>query len=159
VVEKVHAIVFSGGSGNKHPARAAHHGGTASHTTSASSTKILSQVNLLPPSGAKSPVGIAYVVRVRSQIGMLVAAEGLKPNTKHPPNYYAIWLYNSGADDRFLGLVTPGVTSNGEFRLPSPLPSNASHFTKLLVTLETGVPKKPVDGQPGRIVLEGSGKL
>lgn len=147
-------VVFSGGSGHKHPARAVHHGGTTSHTTSASSPKILSQVNLLPPSGAKSPVGIAYVVKVRNQIGMLVAAQGLKPNTKHPANYYAIWLYNSAADNKFLGLVTPAVGSNGEFRLPAALPSNATHFQKLLVTIESGIPKKP-----GQIVLQGSGKL
>ena len=145
-------VVFDGG-GSKHPARAAHHGRTTSRTT-ASTPKILSQVNLLPPDGAKSPVGIAYVVRVRNQIGMLVAAEGLKPNTKHPANYYAIWLYNSASDNKFLGLVTPAVGSNGQFRLPSGLPTNASHFQKLLVTLETGIPKKP-----GRPVLEGTGKL
>lgn len=148
-------VVFSGGGGHTHGARDAHRGRTSTTTrTTASSAKILSQVNLLPPSGAKSPVGIAYVVSVHNQIGMLVAAEGLKPNTKHPPDYYAIWLYNSASDNKFLGLVTPAVGSNGEFKLPAALPSNASHFQKLLVTLEGGVPKKP-----GQVVLEGSGKL
>jgi len=145
-------VVFSGGS-HRHPARAAHHGRTTGHTTAAKA-KILSQVDLLTPSRAKSPIGIAYVVLVRNQIGMLVAAEGLKPNAKHPPNYYGIWLYNSASDNKFLGLVTPAVGSNGEFRLPAALPSNASHFQKLLVTRENGIPKKP-----GPIVLEGSGKF
>src|SRR5579885_225574 len=130
-------VVFAGG-GHKRPTRAAHR--STATATSASSYKILSQINLLPPGGGKSPLGIAYVVKVKNQIGMLVGAQGLKPNTKKPANYYAIWLYNSSSDDTFLGLVTPPVGSNGQFKLPAALPSNASHFKKLLVTLETAAP-------------------
>ena len=151
-------VVFSGGSGPKHAGRAAHGAHAATHSTKPS-YKVLAQVNLLPPTGGRSPAGLADVLQVKNQIGMLVAAQGLKPNTKHPANYYAIWLYNSPSDDEFLGVVTPAVTSNGEFRLPSALPTNASHFTKLLVTLENGIPKHPVNGKPGQVVLEGSGRL
>lgn len=152
-------VVFNGG-GNTHAASTAHHTSASAHTTTASSSpKILSQINLKPPSGAKSPIGVAYVVRVKNQIGMLIGAQGLKPNSKKPANYYAIWLYNSPTDDRFLGLVTPAVGKNGVFRLPAALPSNASHFHTLLVSLETAVPKKTINGKTGPIVLEGTGKL
>lgn len=151
-------VVFTGSS-KKHPARAASHTRTSTKAKSTSSAQILSHITLVPPDGAKSPLGVAYVVKVKNQVGMLLAAEGLKPNTKHPANYYGIWLYNSPSDDQFLGLVTPAVGKNGEFRLPASIPTNASHYHHLVVTAQTGVPKKATNGPTGPTVLEGTGTL
>jgi hypothetical protein len=95
------------------------------------------------------------VVSVQNQVGLLVAAQGLTPNTKHPANYYALWMYNSPSDSHLLGFVTPAVGKNGQFKVPATLPSNASHYGTLLVTLETSANPKT----PGRVVLQGRGKL
>ena len=129
------------------------HGRTT--TASSSSPKLLAEISLKPPGGGRSPLGLAYVISVQHQVGLLVAAQGLTPNTKHPPNYYALWLYNSPSDSHLLGFVTPVVGKNGQFRVPATLPANASHFGKLLVTVET----KANPRTPGPLVLEGSGTL
>ena len=153
-------VVFNGSS-PRHPAarHTAHHAAPthAATTTTASSAspKLLAQISLATPSGARTPDGRAYVVSVQHQLGLLVAARGLTPNTKHPPNSYALWLYNSASDSHILGFVTPAVGKNGSFNVPAPLPTNASHYRMLVVTLETVSNPK----HPGRIVLEGSGKL
>lgn len=148
-------VVFTGGSSRRSGHRAASAAGGRTTRASSSSPKLLGQVNLKPPGGGKSPAGLAYVVSVQNQVGMLIAAEGLAPNTKHPADYYALWLYNSPSDNRLLGFVTPAVGKNGQFRVPTQLPTDAAHFRTLLVTLETTASPK----RPGRIVLQGTGKL
>jgi Sigma-70, region 4 len=148
-------VVFNGGSAHH---RALHQARTHGRTTPSASTgtsKLLSQIALASPSGGKTPDGRAYVVSVQNELGLLVAARGLKPNTKHPANSYALWLYNSPSDSHILGFVTPAVGKNGSFNVPAPLPSNASHYRMVIVTLETVSNPKT----PGKVVLEGSGKL
>ena len=49
------------------------------------------------------------------------------------------------------GLVFPGVGSNGRLQTAGGLPSNASHYHTLLITLET----RSNPRTPGKIVLEG----
>jgi hypothetical protein len=112
----------------------------------------VAQINLKPPSGGSSPVGIAEVLQAQGQFGIAIAAQGLAANSKKPPNAYAVWLYNSPADSKILGFVNPAVSSNGQLKTAGGLPSNASHYQKLLVTLET----KSNPKTPGKIVLEGS---
>jgi hypothetical protein len=51
-----------------------------------------------------------------------------------------------------LGFVNPGVTSTQVLQTAGPLPTNASHFKQLLVTLETQARPKG----PGKIVLQGA---
>jgi hypothetical protein len=116
--------------------------------TTASRPQILGQINLNPPSGG-SAKGIAEVLRQSGKDGVAIVAQGLKPNSKH--DAYAVWLYNSQTDNHLLGFVSPGVTSNGKLQTAGGLPSNAAHFKKLIVTLESsGSPKAP-----GTVVLEG----
>jgi hypothetical protein len=74
-------------------------------------------------------------------------------NTTH--NAYAVWLYNSPTDSHILGFVSPGVKPDGKLQTAGVLPSNASHFKQLLVTLETQA--KP--HAPGKIILQGPLKL
>lgn len=147
-------LVLPGG-GTKHStshprvAAAASTGRTG--TTGTTGARIVAQINLKPPSGQSSPVGIAEVLTAQGQLGVAIAAQGLTANSKHPPNAYAVWLYNSPADSKILGFVNPAVGSNGQLKTAGGLPTNASHYQKLLVTLET----KSNPKTPGTIVLEG----
>ena len=124
-------------------------GGTGSTGTTGSGAKVLAQINLKPPSGGTSPAGIAEILREGSRNGIAIVAQGLKANSGH--DAYAVWLYNSQSDSHLLGFVSPPVSSNGRLQTAGGLPSNASHFKKLIVTLET----KPKPSAPGTIVLEG----
>lgn len=153
VIAVVLVVVLSGGGGNKHPASsAARTPGSTTPTTSTGATQVVAQINLKPPAGGSSPVGIAEVLRTQGKTGIAIVAQGLTPNTKHPPNAYAVWLYNSPGDSQILGFVNPGVGSNGRLQTAGGLPTNAKHFQKLLVTLETQSSPKA----PGSIVLEGA---
>jgi hypothetical protein len=125
---------------------------TAAATSATSTTaKVISQVNLTPPSGQSKAAGIAEVLRQGATNGVAVVAQHVTPNSTKPPNAYAIWLYNSPGDAHILGFVNPGVGKNGRLSTAGGLPSNASHFKQLIVTLETsGAPKTP-----GTIILQG----
>jgi hypothetical protein len=157
VLGVVLALVFTSSSGKKPRTIAAHvgttpttstTGTTGTTSTTASKAQILGQVNLYPPSGGKAK-GIAEVVRQAGNAVVAIVASGLTPNGAH--NAYAVWLSNSPGDSQLLGFVNPGVGSNGRLETRGPLPSNVSHFHKLLVTLET----KQTPHSPGTIVLAG----
>jgi hypothetical protein len=127
--------------------------GTGTGTTTGSA-KVIAQVNLRPPGSAsaatKSPAGVAEVLQSGASTGIALLAQNMPANTKH--NAYAVWLYNSGSDSRLLGFVSPGVGSNGKLSTEGPLPTDASHFRELVVTLETQAKPKT----PGQIVLIGT---
>jgi hypothetical protein len=156
VIAVVLVLVLTGGSSKKNPAPRASRsaigstGGTGA--TGTTGARVVSAISLKPPSGAKSPLGFAEVLEVQGRFGVAIAAQGLAANTKHPPNAYAVWLYNSPSDSRILGFVNPAVGSNGQLKTAGGLPTNASHYQKLLVTLET----KSNPKTPGTIVLEGA---
>jgi hypothetical protein len=151
-------VVFSGGASHRPAARRP---AGATRTTTASTPTVLSVIALTSPKGGKSPAGAAEFVRIDGRMGVAIAAEGLAPNPKTPPNYYAAWLYNSPTDAYFLGYAA-AVGSGGQLRTGGFVPSNAVRYHHLLLTLEA-VPKgcttstcKPKT--PGRIVLEGTVK-
>jgi hypothetical protein len=163
IVAVVLILVLPGG-GHKHgPAQArAATGQTgltgttgASGTTGTTGAKVVAAIALKPPSGGKTPLGFAEVLQAQGQFGVAIAAQGLAANKKHPPDAYAVWLYNSPGDSHILGFVSPAVGSNGILRTAGGLPKNASHYQKLLVTLETSSHPKA----PGRIILEGNLRL
>ena len=79
-----------------------------------------------------------------------VGSAGVPPNGKH--DAYAVWLYKSATQAKLLGFVNPGVGTNGKLSTAGALPADASQYSQLLVTLETGASPK----QPGKIVLEGA---
>ncbi len=154
VVAVVLVLVLSGGSSKNNTSTAASvstrtTGSTAS--TSTTTPQVIAQINLNPPSGG-SAKGIAEVLRSQGKKGIAIVAQGLAANTKKPPNAYAVWLYNSPTDSKILGFVNPGVGTNGRLQTAGGLPTNASHFGKLLVTLE----KQSNPKSPGTIVLEGA---
>lgn len=151
-------IVLGGnGSSSKHSssatrAAAASTSSAATTTSSASSSaRVVAQINLNAPGGHSQAAGIADVLRQGSATGIAIAAQGLAPNSKHPPTAYAVWLYNSAGDSHILGFVNPGVGSNGRLQTAGALPSNAAHYKQLIVTLETRANPR----SPGKIVLQG----
>jgi hypothetical protein len=155
VIAVVLVLVLSGGGGKKNTSAAARSSTSTqpkTSTTSKSGTQVIAQINLKPPTGGAKPVGIAEVLREQGKTGIAIVAQGLVPNTKKPPNAYAVWLYNSPSDSRILGFVNPAVGTSGRLQTAGGLPTNASHFQKLLVTLESQSNPK----SPGTIVLEGT---
>src|SRR6202012_3467983 len=118
-----------------------------STTSSASSTtaaKVVAQINLTPAQAGSKAVGIAEVLDEGANRGVAIVAQNVPPNAKKPPNAYAVWLYNSPTDAQILGFVNPGVGSNGRLSTAGALPSNAKHYKKLIVTVETNAkPKTP----------------
>ncbi len=122
---------------------------TTGSTTSTTPTKVIGQINLKPPDTSSKAAGIAEILRQGQTNGIAIVAQGIPPNTKH--DAYAVWLYNSPADAVLLGFVNPGVGSTGRLSTAGALPSSASRFKDLVVTLETQAKPK----QPGKIVLQG----
>ena len=126
---------------------------SGSATTSASTTpSVVAQINLKPPTGGGKAVGIAEVLQEGSKKGIAIVAQHMTPNSHKPPNAYAVWIYNSASDAKLLGFVNPGVGKNGRLSTAGGLPSNAAHFHKLIITLETKANPKA----PGTIVLSGA---
>jgi hypothetical protein len=123
---------------------------TATTSTSTATAKPIAQVNLLSPTGAKTPAGVAVIVKQGANTGLVIRAQGVPANTGH--DAYAVWLYNSASDTHILGFVNPGVTATKVLQTAGPLPANAAHFKQLLVTIETQ--SKPKG--PGKIVLQGA---
>lgn len=153
-------VVTSGGGAKKPTQAAAASGATGSTTptstnskTSTSKAKLIGQVNLNSPNGNKNTKGIAQVIRQGSTLGVLVVATHVPANTTH--NAYAVWLTNSSTDSELVGFLSTRVGSNGRLETEGPLPSNASHYKQMLVTLET----HPKPKKPGPVLLEGPMKL
>ncbi len=146
-------VLTSGGKSKPHaaPTSIASATTTATSSSATASARPIAQVNLTSPSGGKSPVGAAVVVRQGSQTGLVIRAQGLAANTAH--DAYAVWLSNpGGSPSQILGFVNPGVGKTGVLQTAGALPAGASRFKELLVTLETQAKPKA----PGQIVLQGA---
>jgi hypothetical protein len=157
VVLVVVILVLTGG-GSKKPAVAASStsstaaaAGSATSSTS-TSAKVVAQINLKASKAGSKAAGIAEILKEGSSDGIAIVAQNVPPNNTKPPNAYAVWLYNSGKDAYRLGFVNPGVSKNGKLSTAGGLPSNASHFKHLIVTLETSAHPTA----PGTIVLQGT---
>ncbi len=156
IVAVVVVILVVSGSGSKNHSASKAAASPAAQSTPSSSAATstaatpVAQINLLSPTGSKSTAGIAEVLRQGSTTAVAIVGQGLAANTKH--DAYAVWLYNSPGDAKRLGFVNPGVGKNGRLETTGPLPSNASHFKQLLISLET----KANPTSPGHIVLQGA---
>jgi hypothetical protein len=123
---------------------------TSTPTTPTTTTpKPIAQINLVSPTGVKGAGGFADVVKQGTQEGIVIAAQGVSPNSKH--DAYAVWLSSPGGKSLLLGFVSPPVGQNGKLETVGKLPSNAASYKDVLVTIETVA--KPA--HPGKIVLEG----
>jgi hypothetical protein len=126
-------------------------GSSTSSATSSTPAKVVAQINLTPTHSGSKAAGIAEVLNEGTSQGVAIVAQNVPPNSTKPPNAYAVWLYNSPNDARILGFVNPGVGSNGRLSTAGALPSNARHFKKLIVTVETTAKPKA----PGLVILQG----
>lgn len=125
---------------------------SSSTSTTANGAKLVAQINLTAPTSAKAtkPVGVALVLKQGKSTGIAIRAQNLPANGKH--DAYAVWLFKSSNDNHILGFVNPAVGSNGVLQAESALPTNAKHFTQLLITRETQQNPRA----PGEIVLKGT---
>ena len=126
--------------------------GVPTSTTSSTAAKVVAQINLLPPTPGGKTAGIAEVLNEGAADGIAIVAQNVPPNAIHPPNAYAVWLYNSPTDAHILGFVNPGVSKTGRLSTAGALPSNASHFKRLIITVEMVASPK----SPGKIILQGA---
>lgn len=136
----VTVLATSGSSTHKHTAPAAALTGKAAAPI---------KITLSSPTGQPGTIGVAEVVRRGNTAAVAILGKGLARNTKH--DAYAIWLYSSPTDAVRLGFVNPGIGKNGHLDTSGGLPTNASRYRKIVVTLETTA--NPMT--PGHIVLEG----
>jgi hypothetical protein len=127
---------------------------TSATTTTSTSTaaKVVAQINLTPPAAGSKAAGIAEILREGTTNGIAIVAQNVPPNTTHPPNAYAVWLYNSPTDAKILGFVNPGVPQSGKLSTAGGLPANAAHYKELIVTTETSANPKA----PGPVILQGT---
>jgi hypothetical protein len=159
VVVVLLAVLGGGGSSKKSsstPAASSPPTTSASSTTATSGTgttttpkaQVVGQSNLNPPGGKGQAKGVAFVVKEGTAYGIVIEAAHVAPNSH---NAYAAWLYNSASDAYRLGFVIQPVGKTGRLQVGSPLPTNASHYKQLLLTLEAQSNPK----SPGTIVLQG----
>lgn len=125
----------------------------ASTTSGQSAARPVAQINLGSPNGNAKLKGVGIVVRQGTTMGLVIRAQNVPANSGR--NAYAVWLFNSNSDEHILGFVNPGVTNTGVLQTAGPLPANASHYSQLIVTLESSA--KPTVHGP--IVLQGTLKI
>ena len=105
-------------------------------------------------------VGLAQVVTQGGQEAIALAAQHVAPNQN---NAYAVWLYSSQSDTKFLGWINSRVGANGQFTAlipPGSLPANAKRFKYLLVSLEpVSQNQKSAPSRPTQLILRGRLKL
>jgi hypothetical protein len=160
VVAAIVAVILTGGSSSKHSSTAASNPATTSaaastqtNTAASATPRPVAQVNLTSPAAGSKTRGAAVIVKQGSNAAIEIIAEAVPANTTH--DAYAVWLYNSGSDNRLLGFVNPGIKKDGVLRTLGALPANASHFKQLLVTRETQAKPRA----PGSVVLHGAFNL
>jgi hypothetical protein len=104
---------------------------------------------VLTASGGGSAVGVGAVIRQGSALLLTLQASRLAPNRG---NVYAVWLFNTRADSRLLGLVSPPVGATGTFSSRVLLPPDAIRYRSILVTRQRS--SRP--HRPGAAVLRGN---
>jgi hypothetical protein len=102
------------------------------------------------PAQSEAAAGIAEVLNEGSTDGVAIVAQNVPPNSTKPPDAYAVWLYNSPKDAKILGFVNPGVGKTGRLSTAGALPTNASRYKQLIVTVETTASPKA----PGNLILQ-----
>jgi hypothetical protein len=104
------------------------------------------------PSGAGAqPTGATRIAASPRGRQLTIVAERLPAEGRHPPQAYAVWLFNSRRDALLLGFVVPRVGNGGKFVSHQDLPSQASRYGQIVVTLES----KASAGPQGPMVLRG----
>jgi hypothetical protein len=115
-----------------------------------SPVRLVAQLYLHAPSGARRPAAVGHVVQQARAFGITIVGAGLSANTKR--DAYAVWLTNGRRKSKLLGFVNPAVKVNGRLDTAGVLPKDAFRYDELLITRETQT--KPT--APGVIALLGS---
>jgi hypothetical protein len=121
-------------------------GGSSNGPSGGHPTRAIAKLALKPTGSNPNASGTGSLVRQKGGLLLLLTARGLAPN-RH--DAYAVWLFNSPADARLLGFVSPAVGATGRFASGVTLPGDASRFHSLIVTLERS--SRPMT--PGQTVL------
>lgn len=121
---------------------------TGTSTTAAGGAEIVKQINLKPPSGAGSPLGILFVVQQDGKRALQVLGQGLAAG-----NMYALWMQKDGRWSRlgFFPAVTAKGTDAGRLVGLVAAPKGALASDRVVVSRETAQSST----EPGEIVLAG----
>jgi hypothetical protein len=115
----------------------------------ATTASVEKQINLTPPNGGKSPLGVANIVSQDGQRALAVVGQELAAS-----GHYVLWVRN-GSKSKFLGFfppVTGSGTDKGRLQGLVAAPSDLASYNELLVTREPGSTPK----QPTTVILKGS---
>jgi hypothetical protein len=121
---------------------------TTATTQTTSGTQVEAQINLTPPGGGKSPLGVVNVVSQDAQRALAVVGQGLAPS-----GHYVLWLRN-GTTVKFLGFfppVTATGTTKGRLQGLVAAPADLNTYKEVVVSREPSSTPK----QPTAVVLQG----
>ncbi len=152
VVIVVVVLLSSGGSSDKRRTGTATRAPSATSRTGSTAARVVAQINLTPTAAGGKAAGIAEILKEGVADGIAIVAQNVTPNSTKPPNAYAVWLYNSASSAHLLGFVNPGVGATGKLSTAGGLPTNASQYKQVVVTVET----KGNPTTPGTIILQGT---
>lgn len=114
---------------------------TGQTSTNPAQPQAIAQVNLTT-SGTGKPAAIAQLFASNQGAAFFIVARGVPSNTN-----VGIWLEGAKAKPALLRLVRQGsaeVTSKGELRTQTPVPSAITGYSKMILTREsTTAPKAP----------------
>jgi hypothetical protein len=112
-------------------------------------SRVVDRVKLAAPHGARIPSGTAEVVTRRGQLGLVLVARGLPPNTAS--DGYAVWLTGGpSGHEELLGFVDR-VGRNGKLKTAAALPPSARSYRQMIVTRERSTRPR----RPGPVILSG----
>jgi hypothetical protein len=141
-------VLATSGGGSKHPTSTSTPAPPTGTATTGHAARTIAKLVLQAAGANPNAIGAGAVVRQKDgSLLLLVQARGLTPNSQH--NAYAVWLVNTSTDARLLGFVKPAVGTSGTFSSGTTLPSDASRFHSLVVTIERS--SQPTS--PGTAVL------
>ncbi|ADB51903.1 RNA polymerase sigma factor [Conexibacter woesei] len=115
---------------------------------------VLQQVNLNPPGGGESPVGVAFIMVQDQRPVVAVQVQRIEPNGQ--ADIYAAWLRARGSGRaRFLGYVPNQVGRDGAFTVSSALPRDTARYDEVLVSRES-ITSRTTPSAPAQVVLQGT---
>jgi hypothetical protein len=121
--------------------------GTAANPSSTATVE--QQINLNPPGGGRTPLGVANIVAQNGRRAIAVVGQDL-PASGH----YVLWLKNGGRT-RFLGFfqpVTSTGTDRGKLQGIVAAPTDLASYTTMLITRESSSSPRT----PSATVLSGA---
>jgi hypothetical protein len=106
-----------------------------------------------PARGARrNAEGVAAIARTVGTDDLSLALQAIKLAASPQSGWaYAVWLYSSPNNARFIGFATKLVAKDGNLEVAFQLPKDTKNYKEVLLTRETA--ERPA--RPGRVVLRG----